>query len=142
MRINLIFSVLYVVIIIPILLSITIFQEECWKYLLLLFPNHHCACEIYLSFYIIIIPIISFIFAIILNRIKRSLIIVPLFMSMIVFSFYIADDILYDIRHGYPLFNNNSIVSCLLATIPTFIGSVFGIGTGKVISLIYNKFKK
>ena len=142
MKINLIFSILYIIIIVTILLSITIFQEECWKYLLLLFPNHHCACEIFLSFYIIIIPTISFIFAIILNKIKKSLIIVPFFMSMIVFSFCIADCIVYDIRHGYSLLSNNAVISCFLTTIPTVIGSLFGVGAGKVISLIYNKFKK
>lgn len=63
-------------------------------------------------------------------------------MSMMVFSFCIADCIVYDIRHSYSLLSNNAVISCFLVTIPTFVGSVFGVGAGKVISLIYNKSKK
>ena len=142
-KVNLLFSIFCVVIVVPILLSLTVFHNEswCWKILSSFCPHYCCTSEVYLFFYIIIIPLISLFFSLILKTKKN--IVIPIFMSLLVFFFIIGESIWYDISHGYNVFEHNNINYVLvyfMMSIPTFIGSIIGISIRKLISKLKNKY--
>ena len=143
MKVNLIFSTFYLLIVVPILSSITIFENEFWKYFQIIFPGSYCGLEI-LGVYIFVIPLISAIFSIILSRMKKF-IFVPIFMSMLVFLFIIIGELSYNMCQNRNLVEGLDICYIFYyfkISLPTFIGSLLGILIGKIILAIYYNWKK
>ena len=142
-KINLLFSIFYVVIIVPILLPLTIFSNDPWWWgQLKNFCPDGCCCplEIYPYFYFIVIPLISVVFSLILKT--EKFIVIPTFMSLLVFFFNMAGHIHYGISHGHSFLCKfiEGVIFSIIGSIPTFIGSIIGINIRKLISKFKNKY--
>ena len=141
-KVNLLFSIFYVVIIVPTLLALTVFHNEswCWKILSSFCPHYCCASEVYLFFYIIIIPLISAVFSLILKT--EKLIVIPTFTSLLVFFFNMAGCIRYGISYDHSFLWKfiEGIIFSIIGSIPTFVGSIIGISIRKLISKLKNKY--
>lgn len=145
LKINLIFSVIYILVIISIFLSITVFLDECLHYWELIFmgrSSYCCPCWILPTFCVIVIPSISAIFAALLSRAKWFMFI-PVFMSALVFSLFLLDGLIYNMRHNImKTLDIRYVFPYLMCSFPTFIGSILGIVIGNLIYAIYCKFKE
>lgn len=140
---NLIFSIFYIFIVTPILLALTIFSNDPWWWgQLKNFCPDGCCCplEIYPYFYLIIIPLISSVFSLILRM--KKFIVIPIFMSLLVFFFNMAGYIRYGISydHSFLWAFIGSIIFSIIGSIPTFVGSIIGISMRKLILKLKNKY--
>ena len=146
LKINLIFSVIYILVIISIFLSITVFLDECLHYWELIFMGRSsccCPCWILPTFCLIVVPAISAIFAALLSKAKWFLF-TPIFMSVFVFSLFLLSGPIYCIRYGgsTKTLDIGYVFYYFLLSLPTFIGGIFGIVMGNLIYAIYCKFKE
>ena len=137
MKINFIVSILYILIMVPILLAVCIFDNECWEYLIIFQKPKVCCCEVYISFYFMIIPLISAFFSSILSRVKKTLL-VPSLMYAIFCLFIIIGEIRRSVLRGTLTFG----ILPFIVAIPTFIASLLGVEIGKLVYYTYYKLKE